>query len=227
MRDEGYREIHLTGKQLVFLFMAATVVAVVIFLLGVLVGRGVQAERDTGAGSTLVSAPQIVPDAAPATSPENSVVNAQADTRPVAAPPPVDESGNANKVEGKAPALEAAARPEHAAAGARGAVKEPAAAAKGATPARPATSSAQQAASEGAGDGYAVQVVAVKTRAEADAIVKRLASKGYRAYVFAPKGKAPAGMFRVRVGTFPSLNEAKAASQKLEKEEQYKPWIIR
>ena len=41
MSDEGFREIQLNGKQLVFLFMAATVVSVVIFLCGVLVGRGV------------------------------------------------------------------------------------------------------------------------------------------------------------------------------------------
>ncbi len=43
--DDGFREIQLSGKQLVFLFMAATVVSVVIFLCGVLVGRGVRAER--------------------------------------------------------------------------------------------------------------------------------------------------------------------------------------
>lgn len=42
MADEGFREIQLQGKQLVFLFMAATVVAVVVFLCGVMVGRGVQ-----------------------------------------------------------------------------------------------------------------------------------------------------------------------------------------
>ena len=41
MSDEGFHEIELKGKQLVFLFMAATVVAVVIFLCGVMVGRGV------------------------------------------------------------------------------------------------------------------------------------------------------------------------------------------
>ncbi len=41
MADEGIHEIQLTRKQLVFLFMAATVVAVVIFLCGVMVGRGV------------------------------------------------------------------------------------------------------------------------------------------------------------------------------------------
>ena len=39
-QDEGFHEIQLNGKQLVFLFMAATVIVVVIFLCGVMVGRG-------------------------------------------------------------------------------------------------------------------------------------------------------------------------------------------
>jgi len=43
MADDHFHEIQLSGKQLVFLFMAATVVSVVIFLCGVLVGRGVRA----------------------------------------------------------------------------------------------------------------------------------------------------------------------------------------
>ena len=42
--DDGFHEIQLSGKQLVFLFMATTVVSVVIFLCGVLVGRGVRGE---------------------------------------------------------------------------------------------------------------------------------------------------------------------------------------
>jgi pyruvate/2-oxoglutarate dehydrogenase complex dihydrolipoamide acyltransferase (E2) component len=43
--DDGFHEIQLNGKQLVFLFMAVTVVSVVIFLCGVLVGRGVPVDR--------------------------------------------------------------------------------------------------------------------------------------------------------------------------------------
>jgi len=44
MSDEDVREIHLSGKQLVFLFMVSVVLAVAVFLLGVSVGRGVRAE---------------------------------------------------------------------------------------------------------------------------------------------------------------------------------------
>src|SRR4029450_11607191 len=53
MSDEGLHEIQLNGKQLVFLFMAATVVAVVIFLCGVMVGRGVPVRAATDAQSEI------------------------------------------------------------------------------------------------------------------------------------------------------------------------------
>ena len=45
MADEQLNEIQPQGKQLVFLFMAATVVAVVIFLCGVIVGQSIIAQR--------------------------------------------------------------------------------------------------------------------------------------------------------------------------------------
>ena len=55
-KDDGFHEIQLNGKQLVFLFMAATVVSVVIFLCGVLVGRGVRVERSAEADAAGLSA---------------------------------------------------------------------------------------------------------------------------------------------------------------------------
>ena len=56
MSDEGFHEIQLNGKQLVFLFMAATVVSVVIFLCGVMVGRGVVRAQDGEAASAAIEA---------------------------------------------------------------------------------------------------------------------------------------------------------------------------
>ncbi len=52
MTDREFREIQLSGKQLVFLFISAVVVAVVIFLLGVAVGRDVRSAADTQSAST-------------------------------------------------------------------------------------------------------------------------------------------------------------------------------
>src|SRR5882724_13185024 len=65
MADEGLHEIQLNGKQLVFLFMASTVVAVVIFLCGVMVGRGVRTQRlvdATEASVDTVSDPTASPE---------------------------------------------------------------------------------------------------------------------------------------------------------------------
>ena len=84
MADEGLHEIQLNGKQLVFLFMASTVVAVVIFLCGVMVGRGVRAQRaselteasaDAGTDPTAVT--QTPPEATTAASSSSTLVSSQ------------------------------------------------------------------------------------------------------------------------------------------------------
>ena len=47
--DDGFHEIHLSGKQLFALFMATVVVSVVIFLIGVFVGRNVRSQQASAA----------------------------------------------------------------------------------------------------------------------------------------------------------------------------------
>ena len=88
VQDDGFHEIQLNGKQLVFLFMAATVVSVVIFLCGVLVGRGVRAERAGMAG--VDPAPLGTVSAADTTEPQVPSVTtpAPAGSDPTAAAPP-------------------------------------------------------------------------------------------------------------------------------------------
>src|SRR5215831_4549692 len=85
MHDDGFHEIQLNGKQLVFLFMAATVVSVVIFLCGVLVGRGVKTERAVSSAEAAAVAAVADP-----TLPQPAVTTPPAaGTDPtVAAPPP-------------------------------------------------------------------------------------------------------------------------------------------
>jgi cell division septation protein DedD len=224
--SDGFHEIQLNGKQLVFLFMAATVVSVVIFLCGVLVGRGVRAERGDltqGAGSEsapvdVAPAPSaIVPPLAGEVAP-NSV--------PGQPPTPVDELTYFNRLEKPTPALETlksvAEKPVPAPAPVappRPAAAEPSArsaAARSDTPA-PAPMTAQ---------GWAVQVAALNVRGEADAMAKRLSSKGYSAYVVSPTSSTPS-MFRVRIGTFKTRREAEAMAATLQKEEQFKPWVTR
>ena len=246
MSDDGFHEIQLNGKQLVFLFMAATVVSVVIFLCGVMVGRGVRADRADGVSSVsdlgtspaaqASSGPAPAPPARPlpASEPPNprddesvqnalteknpkdtKLVPAAKDTQPLkppaaaAAPAPKPAAVEKPAAEKAAPAEKPA--PAHADAGAS---KPPA---QIAPPAAPGTV---------ASGGFAVQITALRDRGEADAIVKRLAAKGYPAYVVNPlPGKPP--VYRVQVGRFPERAEADRIASRLQKEEQFSPWVTR
>jgi len=69
-------------------------------------------------------------------------------------------------------------------------------------------------------------VAALNVRSEADAIAKRLSAKGYAAYVLSPPDGTPS-VFRVRVGTFKTRREADTIAAKLQKEEQFKPWVTK
>jgi cell division septation protein DedD len=106
------------------------------------------------------------------------------------------------------------------------AAKEPAKVATKDPAPTPASAPAASASSEPAGAGYAVQIAALNLRSEADAIAKRLSSKGYAAYVMSPAIGTPQ-IYRVRIGKFGSRREADTIAAKLEKEEQFKPWVTR
>jgi cell division septation protein DedD len=71
-----------------------------------------------------------------------------------------------------------------------------------------------------------VQIAALNDRKEADAMARRLSSKGYAAYVVAPAHGTPA-VYRVRIGTFKTRREAESMAARLQKEEQVKPWVTR
>ena len=76
------------------------------------------------------------------------------------------------------------------------------------------------------GEGFVVQVASLRSRGEADAIARRLSSKGFPSFVSTPGSSGPK-VFRVRVGKYPDRREAEAVATRLEKEEQFKPWITR
>jgi cell division septation protein DedD len=241
--DDGFREIQLSGKQLIFLFMVITISGVVIFLAGVFVGRDVRGERAALAQAQTVEAPPT-PDVVPQPPTVTSSVAAQVDPK-TPPPAPIDDLSYPQRLDAGKPPVDKLVPPAKPPAPAKD-VKAPdavSAAAKTVTPpppvskpapvaAAPAAASApapaadRVAAGTGApGNGFVVQVAAVNVRGEADAIVKRLTSKGYAAFVQTPAGAA--NVFRVRVGTFKTRREADAVASKLQKEEQYKPWVTR
>jgi DedD protein len=227
--DDGFHEIQLNGKQLVFLFMAVTVVSVVIFLCGVLVGRGVRI--DDGASTVLEA--QAAPPVPPAISATGSGAPASANEdltypkRLAGNEQPKEQLKPAGSSPAPAPPPAAApASPAPNAATPPAATSAPVATTAAAKPAPAPAPAAAPAPSEPAGNGFAIQLAALRQREEADTIARRLVSKGYPAYVLNPESGAPA-VFRVRVGKFKDRREADSVAARLRKEEQFNPWIVR
>jgi cell division septation protein DedD len=224
MADEGLHEIQLNGKQLVFLFMASTVVAVVIFLCGVMVGRGVRAQRPVDATEASVDTVTDPTAVAQAPEPAPSTV-----TTPSAAPVASNETLTyPNRLEGHDPpeeTLKSSPRPTATTAKPTTTIAKatPTAAKPSPVPSEPAR--AQAPAGPG-GNGFVVQVAAVNDRREADTIAKRLAAKGYPSFVTTPARGVPK-TFRVRIGKYPTRHEAETIAARLEKEDQFKPWITK
>jgi cell division septation protein DedD len=69
-----------------------------------------------------------------------------------------------------------------------------------------------------------VQLAAIQDRSEAANIARRLAGKGYPAFVLDPAPGAPV-IYRVQVGGFPDRDKADQAARRLEKEEHFKPYV--
>ena len=61
---------------------------------------------------------------------------------------------------------------------------------------------------------------------DALAMARRLSSKGYTAFVLPLTDTTPT-RYRVRVGKFKTKREAETIAARLQKEEQFKPWITR
>ena len=237
MSDEGVHEIQLNGKQLVFMFMAVTVVAVVIFLCGVMVGRGVRAPRAIELADAAIETP-LDPTASVATAP-SSPAGSSSQAAPDPTQDPTLSSGRVNattpppeplkepvqivqEVRATAPAKTTAVEPPPA----PPAVKIAAAPVKPTVPKTPAPKTSKSAAVSESGEGFVVQVAAVKERSEADTIAKRLSSKGFPSFVSSPSAGA-ARVYRVRVGKYRDRSDAETVARRLEKEEQFKPWITR
>lgn len=240
-QDDGFHEIQLNGKQLVFVFMAATLLSVVIFLCGVLVGRGVQ-RFPIGVTEAFNAQPSVTPELDPAKPVVPPTV--QPGTDPTRAIPQVpSSSSDVGSAERTRRVASDAARPEPKSpplSGTAGGSKPAAAPPSSQKPAAsesPALASAAGArpgiepkptATTGDGPlsgslGWVVQVASVDQRSEAETIAQRLSAKGYSTFVL------PGALngFRVRVRGFASRSDADAAAARLRREERIEPWVTR
>jgi cell division septation protein DedD len=226
MSDEQFHEFHLDGKQMVFLFMASTVVAVVIFLCGVMVGRGVSENRIVPGApvqqdfSALPGETEVPPDLDPELySPDipDELEYSRVLQSPTSPPPE------------RLPAVAAPERKEESNAAAPGAdeappsfepAREPAVKADNPPKPKPDTRAAAQGLEAPTGSGYAVQVASLTKLSDAQAIRNDLIGKGYKSFITETSTRPK--RYRVRVGAYPTLSKARAAEQQLKKVEKFR-----
>jgi len=221
-QEDGLHEIQLSGKQLVFWAMAVVVIGVVVFLLGVQVGRGVLEQRGLPEGTDVVAAAEAEPPPPPP-----SV--AQGSGTPITAAEKLSYAERLGSTEPTAEPLNAMPAPKLERPAPKRDAVEPARApvADSSSPvATPKVAPAVKPNSTPDSAAFSIQVAALRERDEADTIVKRLAGKGYPAYVMTPTKEAPS-LYRVRVGKYKDRREADTVAAKLQKEEQFKPWVVR
>jgi DedD protein len=234
--EDGFHEIQLSGKQVVFAFMLTTAAAVFIFLLGVQVGRN--ARTSAHADEPIETSAAAAPSAASPVPQAQQTAPASTSAPAGEVPPPPKEGADhfsyPKLQDDKAPTeklkANADSNPAAPAQPAAPAASTMSAAAPKETP-KPASAPAaadpapsKSAAPSGRPGVWVVQLVALKDRAAAAAVVQRLSAKGYPAFVVNPSAGAPS-IYRVQVGRYNDRREAEQVARRLEKEEQFKPWI--
>ena len=189
-------EVAVSRKQIVFLTMIAAMAAVVAFLFGVQVGRGVGAREAGGS------------ERPPAVAPVDD-----ADGFDGAAPPSGDGDVSAVRLDG----LSYFER-------LRGTGPVPETLDFDAGP-RPAAEPALPAAFGDAPPGaFVVQVMSVSGAAAARDVKAGLEAKGYPVVV-EPMRWAPGALHQVGVGPFADRADAERASRRLQTEERFEPWV--
>ena len=206
MTSGPHAQVRLSPKQVVFLFVVTAVVGVLVFLCGVLVGRGVPlaqvltGELDNARTAAFDASEPPAVVSTPRREPATAALAAADLTYP-------ERLGG--RVAGVRDAI-----------GALPAASGEGAPADGPSPTQPIVTPVRE-------NGYALQVSALRDRTAAEQLAERLTEKGYPAFVAIPTESAPIAMFAVRVGPFADRPEAERVLERLEGEDAFSPWITR
>jgi DedD protein len=226
MAESGIREIQVSRKQLVFLFMASVVFVVVIFLLGVSVGRGSRSPISPALPADLAVTTTEGPMPAPPNTPAdpaaltyNGLKGTDGTVKPATTSTPGTPAGAATADPKSPPPAgpPAAKTPDPVPTSAPPkpvAAPAPTSAPKSAPP--PATSATKAATSTTAATpaGWFVQVESFRSKDLADALVSKLKAKGYDVYIV----DTPKPLLRVRIGPYPQKSGADGAVAQLKKD---------
>ena len=204
--DGGHYEVQLNNKQLIAFFVGTLAIAVVVFLCGVMIGRGVrdatlaasQNEISSGISSDTEVQSSRFRDAPQLDYTERLAgESVQKTLQPVISESPEMTLAQVTQKNTK-PANEEV---------------------NDALPAKELREKAVLGYNEGV---FTIQVVALKTEDAAHSLLSRLKSKNYRAYL---ETGMDAGLHRVRVGRFETRAEAEKVARKLRTEEKFRPYI--
>jgi len=212
MSDPGFREIHLSGKHVVFSFMAISVVAVGVFLLGVSVGKGI-AKPETAAAQATPSANGT--DAGPDATPESTKPNKGE----------LDYYRTLQEKGTPTPAASPAATPSATPSATPAPPAQPASTKPSPTPTPSASPSPAAKPPAATGKPYFVLVDSFGQLKNANTRLAEVKKKGFEGATIytAPTGAAP---YKVRLGPFPDKAAVDAMVARLRKEG-YRPSVIR
>jgi DedD protein len=203
-------EVSLDGRQIFYLFFGGAVVACLVFVLGVMVGRRLEsrAHVDRAAATSATRDPLAALDRLAEGKGEMTFPAALGSS----APPPV--SAVERVIE------PAAAPPPEPAPAPKPAAEKPAekTAEKTAEKKKPAADEPAPASKPDADNGkFTLQLSAFQDQAEAEAFLATVKGAGYRAYVVSAEVEGKGTFYRVRLGNYNSYDDAVAAKAEFER----------
>lgn len=186
MSNKDYRELQLSSSQLILIFIAILVLGIVVFLLGVSVGK---------------KQGKIVEETQLAEKPAEQITQ----------PKPVPQKESSDPISEE---LES-----HKKAGEEKVQEEKI---KAQPPVKPKVESSRTAASSRSQNMYWIQVGAYSSQQNANNLAEDYKRKGYNAIIIEPSPTASRKLYRVRLGGYPTREEAEKARDALAQQENKK-----
>jgi cell division septation protein DedD len=194
-------EVSLDNRQIFYLLFGSALVACLVFVIGVLVGKKLEnrkfAHKPPGAADELARIDHETKLAAKGLTFHDELI--KPDSRSARNEPP-EVAEWRDMGQGKVGAASAAHRANVVAVAGRA----------------PSKGSARAVAKPAKKKRYTLQVSAFKSKVEADQVMKKLQKNGYRPYVVASKLPRRGVWYRVRLGTYQSWGQAVSAKEKFE-----------
>ena len=244
MRDyeeKSYYEIQLDNKQLILVFLSGLVLCILIFVLGVMVGKG-QKEAEMAAMTTARPEGQTAKTETDIKTPEEPKQNQQMDEKIPPAPKTTAKTTTkpaektTEKPNNATQKKEARTAPEQYSFydldkkdSSSSDLEQPVAKVAKSTKATTTTAedssdNATESLTKSGGIEYTVQVMATASKAKADERAATLRANGYKPFVDQIKTQSGV-VFKVRIGKFSDSTAARALASKLKQDMKLDTWV--